>query len=82
MTTNSSIKKWGNSLAIRIPSSVIQDLALSENSSVRITSNGVVATIQPKKPKKVSLDELVAAITLDNIHKEADWGSPVGKEIW
>jgi len=82
MTTNSSIKKWGNSLAIRIPSSVIQDLALSENSSVQITSNGVVATIQPKKRKKVTLNELVAAITPDNIHNEADWGKPVGKEIW
>ena len=81
MTTNSSIKKWGNSLAIRIPSSVVQDLALSENSSVQITSNGVVATIQPKKHKKVSLDELVAAITPDNIHKEVDWGKPVGKEV-
>ncbi len=82
MTTNSSIKKWGNSLAIRIPSSVIHDLGLSENSSVQITSNGVVATIQPKKRKKVSLDELVAAITPDNIHNEVDWGKPVGKEIW
>ena len=82
MTTNSSIKKWGNSLAIRIPSSVIQDLALSENSSVQITSNGVVATIQPKKRKKLSLEELVAAITPDNIHKEVDWGEPVGKEAW
>jgi len=82
MTTNSSIKKWGNSLAIRIPSSVIQDLALSENSSVQITSNGVVATIQPKKRKKVTLNELVAAITPDNIHNEVDWGKPVGKEIW
>ena len=82
MTTNSSIKKWGNSLAIRIPSSVIQDLALSENSSVQITSNGVVATIQPQKRKKVTLNELVAAITPDNIHNEVDWGKPVGKEIW
>ncbi len=82
MTINSSIKKWGNSLAIRIPASVVQDLALSENSSVLITSNGVIATIQPQKRKKVTLNELVAAITPDNIHNEVDWGRPVGKEIW
>ncbi len=82
MIINSSIKKWGNSLAIRIPSSVIQDLALTENSSVQITSNGVVATIQPNIRKKVSLDELVAAIKPDNTHKEVDWGKPVGKEVW
>lgn len=82
MKIYSSVKKWGNSFVIRIPSSVIQDLGLSENSSVQIVSNGVVATIQPKKRKKISLDELVAAITPDNIHKEVDWGGPIGKEIW
>ena len=82
MKTNSSVKKWGNSLAVRIPSSVIQDLGLSENSSVQIVSNGLVATIQPKKCKKISLDELVAAITPDNVHGEVDWGRPVGKEVW
>jgi antitoxin MazE len=82
MKTNSSVKKWGNSLAVRIPSSVIKDLGLSENSSVQIVSNGVVATIQPNKRKKISLDELVAAITPDNVHRKVDWGSPVGKEVW
>jgi len=45
MTSISSIKKWGNSLVIRIPSSVAQDLNLSENSTIQITSDGVVATI-------------------------------------
>ena len=82
MKTNSSVKKWGNSLAVRIPSSVIKDLGLSENSSVQIVSNGVIATIQPNKRKKISLDELVAAITPDNVHGEVNWGSPVGKEVW
>lgn len=82
MKITSSVKKWGNSLAVRIPTAVAQDLGLSENSSIQIVSDGVVATIQPKKRKKVSLNELVAAITTDNLHKEVDWGKPVGKEIW
>lgn len=78
----SSVKKWGNSLAVRIPMVVIQDLGLSENSSVQIISNGVSATIQPSKRKKATLDELVAAITPENRHEEVDWGEPVGKEVW
>lgn len=82
MKTTSSVKKWGNSLAIRIPTSVAQDLGLSEDSSIQIVSNGVVATIQPKKHKKTSLKELVAAITPENLHEEVDWGTPVGKEVW
>ncbi len=82
MTTTSSIKKWGNSLALRIPSSVAQDLDLSENSIIQITSDGLVATIRPKKAKKQSLKYLVAAITPDNRHEELDWGKPVGGEVW
>ena len=82
MKTTSNVKKWGNSLAVRIPAAVAQDLGLSENSSVQIISDGSVATIRPKKHKKVSLDKLVAAITPDNLHEEVDWGHPVGKEIW
>ena len=31
---------------------------------------------------KVKLKNLVMKITPDNIHKEIDWGKPVGKEIW
>ncbi len=82
MKTTSSVKKWGNSLAVRIPTVVAQDLGLSENSSVQIFSDGNIATIKPKKRKKVSLDKLVAAITPDNLHKEVNWGKPVGREIW
>lgn len=82
MKTTSSVKKWGNSLAVRIPAAVAQDLGLAENSSIQIVSNGSVATIQPQKHKKVSLDKLVAAITPDNLHEEVNWGRPVGKEIW
>jgi antitoxin MazE len=82
MNTTSSVKKWGNSLAVRIPIAVAQDLGLSENSTVQITSDGAVATIKPKKGDKVSLKELVAGITPYNRHQEVDWGEPVGKEVW
>lgn len=82
MKTISSVKKWGNSLAVRIPTVVIQDLGLSENSSIQIISNGKSATIQPNKHKKPTLKELVAAITSENRHDEVDWGRPMGKEVW
>ncbi len=82
MQTTSSVKKWGNSLAVRIPTSIAQELGLSENSSVKISSDGIVATIQPRKHKKVSLDELVTSITVENRHQEIDWGGPIGEELW
>lgn len=82
MTTTSSIKKWGNSLALRIPARVAQDLDLSENSTVQISSDGMVAIIQPNRTKKKSLKELVDASNPDNRHEAVDWGNPLGKEIW
>ncbi|MDP3778846.1 MAG: hypothetical protein Q8R30_02220 [bacterium] len=34
------------------------------------------------KPFDKSLKELVAMMRPENMHKETDWGMPVGKEIW
>ena len=82
MKTRAKVKKWGNSLAIRIPNSVAKDLGLAENSDVQIASNGSSATIRPLEFKGKTLEQLLGKITSDNIHSEFEWGPPVGKEIW
>ena len=82
MQTTTKIKKWGNSLAIRIPQAVVADLGLSIDSSVQITSNGSVVTIKPENRKKLSLSELLDRVTPENLHNEYDWGKPAGKEVW
>ncbi len=82
MKTITKVKKWGNSLAIRIPQAVVQDLGLSSESQVQLTSNGKSVTLTPKVKKKLSLDDLLEGVTPENIHQEVDWGSSVGKEIW
>ncbi len=84
MKTTTKVKKWGNSLAIRIPQAVIQDLGLSSDSQVQLTSNGKSVTLKPKahKAKKLDLEKLMEGVTPENIHPEVDWGPPVGKEIW
>lgn len=82
MQTTTKLKKWGNSLAIRIPQAVVADLGLSIDSSVQITSSDKVMTLKPESAKKVNLVTLLAKITPENLPKEADWGEPVGKEVW
>ena len=37
--------------------------------------------VTPKRPA-YTLEELVAGITTDNRHEEADWGRPMGDEVW
>ena len=82
MTTKSKIRKWGNSLAIRIPGAVAKELGLSDSSEVQITSDGSSVTIKPKKTKKITLDELLKGVTPKDVHGEFDWGPDVGAERW
>ena len=77
----SRVKKWGNSLGIRIPQSVASGVGLSENSVVDLQVQQGQIIIRPRH-KRYDLDELLAQVRPDNIHCETEWGSPVGKEVW
>jgi antitoxin MazE len=76
------IKKWGNSLALRLPKKTVDFLNLKEDSLVMFDYNKNQITIKPKKEKKYTLKELTDKITPENIHKEVESGGPVGKEVW
>jgi len=76
------IKKWGNSLAVRLPKRTVDFLDLKEGSSVGFDYNKNQIIIKPTKEKEYTLDDLLAKVTPENIHKEVDFGKPVGKEIW
>ncbi len=82
MKTTAKVKKWGNSLAIRIPSAVAKDIGLFDDGRVQIISNGDSATIKLEHYKKADLKNLIAGITESNKHGEVEWGEPVGKEAW
>ncbi len=74
------MKKWGNSLGVRIPNLIVRELSLKDGSSVDITDKGKVIIIKPIEKNKLS--EMLSNITEQNIHKEIETGGPVGKEIW
>ena len=76
------IKKWGNSLAIRIPQSVANQIDLRPDLPVNLAINGTDLTISPIRQTPVTLEGLLDKITEDNRHEEADFGPPVGEEIW
>jgi len=75
------LSKWGNSLAVRIPSSVATRASLVAGSSfeVEYTNGTLLLTPIEEEP---GLDELLNRITPENRHEESDWGAPVGKEAW
>ena len=79
---NQHVRKWGNSLALRIPANLCDALGLKEDDSVDMREEGGRLVIEKKNARHPKLDELLAGVTPENIHPENDWGPPVGKEIW
>ena len=74
------VKKWGNSLGIRIPNHIAKGLSLKDGSSIDIDDKGEEIIIRPIKKNK--LTEMLSLINEQNLHEEIDTGAPVGKEIW
>ncbi len=77
----STVAKWGNSLAIRIPKNVADKINLKEGTAISIDVSDKNIVITPKKPK-YTLEELLADASRENFEGEYDWGEPVGEEIW
>jgi len=73
--------KWGNSQAIRIPRTILDQAQIQEGDEIRIrVTNGRIA-LEPLDDE-LSLDSLLDRITPENRYEEQDWGRPVGKEKW
>jgi antitoxin MazE len=74
------VKKWGNSLGVRIPNHIVRKLSLKDGSLVDINEMGKEIIIKPVKKNKLS--EMLGNINEYNIHKEIETGGPAGKEVW
>ena len=75
-----ALKKWGNSLALRIPKDILNTLSINENSIMELSVNNGMLTVKPKS--NTLLESLVSQINSENLHKEIDTGRSVGNEEW
>ena len=82
MRDETTISKWGNSLAVRIPRAIAKHAQLSAGDQVALAVDADGSIVLRSKRRKYALAELVARITPKNRHTETDWGRPQGKEIW
>lgn len=76
------VQKWGNSLALRIPKPLANQIGLTHNSPVDLSLRGAKLVIVPVKPPGLALDDLLAQVTDHNRHGEVDTGGTVGGEAW
>jgi antitoxin MazE len=77
-----TVARWGNSLAIRIPQHIIKEIQLTEGAEVDLVVVGGDLIIKPRSRRRYSLEELVAAITPENLHSEVESGAATGNEAW
>ena len=76
------VKKWGNSLALRIPRSFAAEVGLERDSAVDLALVDGALVVRPLVQPRLRLEDLLAAVTEDNLHGEIDSGTPVGGEEW
>jgi antitoxin MazE len=74
-------QKWGNSLAVRIPKVIADEAGVGESDDLDIRVVGEAIEIRRCRQRPV-LADLLAQVTSDNLHGEADFGAPRGREAW
>ena len=76
-----TIQKWGDSLAVKIPRPFAEEIHLEENTAVDLTISSGRLVIVPTEPA-ITLESLVEQITDENRHDEIETGKRVGNEVW
>ncbi|HNR68932.1 MAG TPA: AbrB/MazE/SpoVT family DNA-binding domain-containing protein [bacterium] len=75
------IKKWGNSLAVRLPKAFAEQTGIENGSDVQISIQDGKIILIPVKDRAKLLDVLLEKIDESTIQGEVNFGKPVGKEL-
>ena len=79
-------RKWGNSLAVRIPKALADAVKVSDGKRAELkVENGTLVlrpVVKPVRKVRYTLDELLSGMTPDNVPQEVDWGARRGNEAW
>ena len=76
------IRKWGHSLALRIPKSFAVQARLEQDALVEVSLIDGRLLVEPITKSTPSLDQLLAGVTEQNLHREVATGPSVGNEAW
>jgi len=74
------IRKWGNSPALRLPTTVLKEAGYHIEQKVELLVSRGRIIIQPTDKVEYDLDALVSGMDADNAHEEVSFGVPMGKE--
>lgn len=79
-------RKWGNSLAVRIPKALADAIKASDGKRAEIKIENGTLVVRPivksGRKSRYALDELLSGMTRNNVPQEIDWGPRRGNEAW
>jgi antitoxin MazE len=73
------LSKWGNSLGLRIPKSVAQELGLTEGAHLDIKAEDGRIVVSHLAPR-YRIEDLVADLSHEEVSEAFDWGPDEGRE--
>ena len=76
------IKKWGNSLALRIPAPLAAEVGLADNSPVELSLADGKLVVSLLFQAEYDLQHLLSQVSEENLHGEVDTGPSAGLEAW
>ena len=76
------VQKWGNSLGVRIPRGLAEEVGLGAGTEVSLTAKDGELVLRPSVPSRLRLADLLADVTPENIHACIDTGDTVGAEAF
>jgi antitoxin MazE len=74
-----TIRKWGNSPAIRLPAKLIKAAAFQLDQKVSVSASGGKIIIEALETVEYRLEELLQDISPANSHDEFSFGNSSGK---
>ncbi len=80
MSIRVQISKWGNSLGLRVPKDIAEQVGLHEGTRVDVEARDDGSVVIRKAVKRYTLEELVAGMTPDKAHPSWD-DPPRGEEL-
>ena len=82
-SVRTAVRKWGNSVAVRIPKPLAEKLRFEDGREVTVTEDGSGGLrIRRTAQADESLESLLSRITTKNSHALVEWGALVGGEAW
>ena len=73
-----TLQKWGNSIGVRLPKPMLEQVGLREGAQVDVLVEGDHLVIRRERPK---LADLLAQCKPENRPDPIDFGPPAGREI-